>query len=585
MNEKIREKLSTLPDSPGSYQMLDKSGKIIYVGKAKNLKNRVRSYFIGAHNDKTTALVSNIDDINYIECENEKEAFLLEISLIKEHRPFYNILLMDDKTYPYIEYTKELNPRFVISRKLTKNNTRYFGPYINVTAAKKVLELINSLYKIRRCNTIPKKACIYYEINECSAPCINTHTKEYYENIYKSVRGLLNGTDNSVIQELKKEMAESSEKLNFENANRCKNLINSIKEMIVKQDVLLKDKIDADFYGVSYDDDSISISTIIVRNGKILLSKSDLLSYYLDLNDALYTYILNQYMILSDVKTIYIDKDYKNDLDYLLDDFNVIYPIKGAKHNLLKIANENATTQLNNKTKIKVDKNKIALKELSELINIDIPTNIESFDNSNLFGDNPVSSLIVYTNGKKNKKEYRKYKVKTVEGANDFETMKEVCYRRYKRLKDENKKLPNLILLDGGEIQVKACKEVLLSLDLSIDVAGLKKDINHETNTLIYNNMEYKLNKHSELYRFLFEIQEEVHRFAITFHRNLKEKSLFDSILDNIELIGDSTKNKLLNKYKTIENIYNASSAELKELGLNNKQIENIKNGLKDEFE
>ena len=253
MNDKIREKLNTLPDKPGSYQMLDSEGRIIYVGKAKNLKKRVRSYFIGAHNDKTTALVSKIDDFNYITTKNETEAYLLEISLIKEYEPFYNIALTDDKTYPYIEYTKEANPKLIITRNLNKKNTRYFGPYPNVISARETLELINRIYKIRRCKKLPNKPCIYYELGECSAPCINKISKEEYDKTYQEIKSFLNGTDRSIIQKLKKEMADYSEKMDFENAKKTRDLIRSIESTITKENVILKDKISVDIYGIKYD--------------------------------------------------------------------------------------------------------------------------------------------------------------------------------------------------------------------------------------------------------------------------------------------------------------------------------------------
>lgn len=584
MNDKIREKLKTLPDKPGSYQMYDKDGNIIYVGKAKNLKNRVRSYFVGAHNNKTEALVSKIDDFNYIVTNNETEAYLLEITLIKEHNPFYNISLTDDKTYPYIEFTKEKNPKLIITRHLSKNNNRFFGPYPSVYSARQTLELLNSIYKLRKCKNLPKKPCIYYEIGECSAPCINPISQEEYDKIYQEIKSFLNGTNTEVLQKLKQDMNEYSKNLDFEKAKKCRDLINSINETIIKESVILKDKTSVDVYGISYDDTYLSISIVLVRGGRVSFIKNEVFQYYFDLENSIETYITSYISNNITPHNIYVSNEYKDLFNLIVDDDIVVStPIKGAKKNLLDIAITNSETQLKNKTKIQLDKRREVLTELSTLLNIPIPKRIESFDNSNLFGDSPVSSCIVYIDGKKAPKEYRKYKVKTIVGANDYGTMVEVIRRRYQRLKDEGAPFPDLIIVDGGEIQIGAAKEALKSIGVDINVAGLKKDDNHDTNILIFENNEYPLDKHSKLYQFLFELQEEVHRFAITFHRSLKEKNDFSSILDNIDGIGEILKSNLLKTYKTIDNIIGASDDELKSLGLSTRAITALRNKLNEE--
>ena len=585
MNQKIEEKLKTLPDKPGSYQMLDKEGRIIYVGKAKNLKNRVRSYFVGAHNDKTTALVSKIDDFTYIVTKNETEAFLLEISLIKEYEPFYNIALTDDKTYPYIEFTKEKDPKLIITRKLSKKNSRYFGPYPNVIEARKTLELLNKLYKIRRCKTLPKKPCIYYEIGECSAPCIKPIKPEEYDRMYLEIKQFLNGTDRTIINILKEEMALYSSKMDFENAKKVRDTIKAIEETITKESVILKSKDSVDIYGIVADDNAVSISILLVRDGVITLQKNEVLPYYFDLEDAITTYISNYIDTNLTPDLIYVSSEYNELFKTFIDNKEIITPVRGQKRELLNIACDNALTQLKNKTKIQIDKRRKTLIELGELLNIPTPYRIESFDNSNIFGDSPVSSCIVYVDGKKSPKEYRKYRVKYVEGANDYKTMIEVVTRRYLRTLNEEFKKPDLILMDGGEIQINACKEALSNIGIDIKVAGMKKDDNHDTDTLIYEGKEYPLNKHSELYRLLFEIQEEVHRFAITFHRSVKEKNMFHSVLDEIDGIGDILKARLLKEYKTVDNIKNASIEELKSLGLNEKVISELKEKLQEEDE
>ncbi|MCB9498533.1 MAG: excinuclease ABC subunit C [Bacillales bacterium] len=581
MNDKIKEKLKNLPESPGSYQMIDKDGRIIYVGKAKNLKNRVRSYFIGAHNEKTTALVAKIDDINYIETLNEKEAFLLEISLIKKHNPFYNIDLTDDKTYPYIEYTEERNPKLIITRKLSPKNKRYFGPYPNVKEARDVLNLLNTLYKMRKCVTMPRKSCIYYDIGECRAPCIYPITTDEYDEIYKEIRSLLNGTDLSIMKKLKEEMAASSEKMDYENAKKMKDTIDAIKGTIIKQDILLKDKVDVDVFGISYDEDFLSITILYLRGGKIILSNSEVIPYYFDVSDALVDYINAYYKKNLSPQFIYASKEYEDIFSLSAKDSIFFSPIKGTKKNLLYTAKKNSETKLLNKNKTAKDARRKALEDLAELLSLPLLTRIESFDNSNLFGDSPVSSMVVYINGKKSPKEYRKYKIETVKEPNDFETMKEVVLRRYKNAKEDVFSLPDLILADGGIIQVRAIENALLSLKIdNIPVAGLKKDQNHDTSTIIYRDKEYSLDRHSSLYRLLFEIQEEVHRFAITFHRSLKEKNSFISILDNIDGIGETLKDRLLEKYKTIAAIKDANIEELKEIGLKDSAIKKLKEAL-----
>ena len=585
MNEKIREKLDTLPELPGSYQMLDENGTIIYVGKAKNLKNRVRSYFVGAHNNKTSALVSKIDDLRYIVTSNEREAFLLEISLIKEYNPFYNIDLTDDKTYPYIEFTNEKNPKLIVTRNLSKKNNRYFGPYTNVVAARKTMELLNQIYKLRKCNTVPKKTCIYYEMGECMAPCINEIKKEEYDKIYKEIKGLLYGNELSLITRLKEEMNMYSSFLDFENAKKTRDLIDDINKTLIRQDVVLKEKLDADIYGITYDESLLSLSLIYLRGGKIILSKNDIIPYYFDLEDAIINSIIKNYELIEPPKYIFIEKEYNSLIKDIIENTEAVSPLKGTKHNLLLMAKKNSEIALENKNKIQVDKKRLALIELSSLLNIPIPNRIESFDNSNLFGDSPVSSCVVYIGGRKAPKEYRKYHIKSIIGPNDYGTMREVTYRRYKRIKEENLPKPDLILIDGGETQVKACLESLKEIGLNINVAGMKKDDTHSTNTLIFKDNEYELNKHSSLFKFLFEVQEEVHRFAITFHRTIKEKSAFTSVLDEIKGVGESTKEKLLSKYKTIDAIKEASDKELKELGINDKTIISIKERLNEEIE
>jgi len=434
---------------------------------------------------------------------------------------------------------------------------------------------------MRKCTQLPKKSCIYYDLGECRAPCIHPITSEEYDEIYKEIRSLLNGTDLSILKKIKEEMAASSEKMDYENAKKAKDMINAIKGTIIKQDILLKDKVDVDVFGISYDEDFLSITILYLRGGKIILSNSEVIPYYFDVSDAIVDYISAYYKKNLAPQFIYADEEYEEIFSLAAKDSVYFSPKKGTKKNLLLTAKKNSETKLLNKNKTAKDERRKALEDLAELLSLPLLTRIESFDNSNLFGDSPVSSMVVYINGKKAPKEYRKYKIETVKEPNDFETMKEVVLRRYKKAKEDTSSLPNLILADGGIIQVRAIENALLSLEIdNIPVAGLKKDPNHDTSTIIYRDKEYPLNRHSSLYHLLAEIQEEVHRFAITFHRSLKEKNSFISILDSIEGIGETLKGRLLEKYKTIIAIKDAPIEELKEIGLKDRTIEKLKEAL-----
>ena len=381
-------------------------------------------------------------------------------------------------------------------------------------------------------------------------------------------------------------MKEKSDSLDFEGAKKIRDLIQDIENTLIKQDVMLKDKTDVDVFGISYDNEYLSLSIVYLRGGKIILSKNNVVPYFFDMEDTILQLIYSNYQGDQYPKNIFIDKEYISLLDSIKDKALISSPIKGAKHRLLLMAKENSLIALKNKNKIQIDKKREVLIELSKLLNIEIPNRIESFDNSNLFGDSPVSSCVVYINGKKAPKEYRKYKIKDVVGPNDYATMREVVYRRYKRLLEEEKPLPDLILMDGGETQVNACLEMLSYLNInSIKVAGLKKDNTHTTNAIVYDSKEYELDRHSNLYKFLSDIQEEVHRFAITFHRSLKTKESFESILDTIPGIGEITKIKLLKEFKTIKDIKEASFSDLKKCGLKDGVIETLKSKLSEEEE
>ncbi len=571
MNEEIKLKLELLPDQPGCYLMKDINGTIIYVGKAKNLKNRVRSYFHGAHNAKTTKLVSEIDNFDYIICASNKESFVLEINLIKQYDPKYNIMLKDDKTYPYIALTNEKNPRLIVTREARKRNfARYFGPYPNVKAARLTCNLLNELFPLRKCRIIPKKECLYYHLKQCLAPCINKDEIDY-SNYKKKIIDFLNGKTTDVIKLLEEKMNEASLKLEFEKAMYYRDQINSINSTVDKQKIDLNNNINADYIGTYIKDDNLAIHILMMRNGVIIGNYSSIIPIINDVIETFNSFISQYYELNVVPKEIFLEEKY-NDLDLAtILNTKFINPQKGQKVEVLDMALENAKKDL--ETRFLMKQNKAlrdisTIEELGKILNINTPYTIESFDNSNLFGEYPISALVVYKNGRPAPSLFRKYHVKTVKGANDYETMKEVVYRRYLRLSMEDKSMPDLILMDGGAIQVHACLEVLKSLNLNIPVAGIQKDEHHKANVLYYNDQEIQISKNSQVYLLLANISQKVHDFAISFFRSVKAKGLFSSRLDGISGLGKARKEKLLKKFITIDAIKKASVDDIVNIGI-----------------
>ena len=571
MNEEIKLKLELLPDQPGCYLMKDINGTIIYVGKAKNLKNRVRSYFHGVHNAKTTKLVSEIDNFDYIICASNKESFVLEINLIKQYDPKYNIMLKDDKTYPYIALTNEKNPRLIVTREARKRNfARYFGPYPNVKAARLTCNLLNELFPLRKCRIIPKKECLYYHLKQCLAPCINKDEIDY-SNYKKKIIDFLNGKTIDVIKLLEEKMNEASLKLEFEKAMYYRDQINSINSTVDKQKIDLNNNINADYIGTYIKDDNLAIHILMMRNGVIIGNYSSIIPIINDVIETFNSFISQYYELNVVPKEIFLEEKY-NDLDLAtILNTKFINPQKGQKVEVLDMALENAKKDL--ETRFLMKQNKAlrdisTIEELGKILNINTPYTIESFDNSNLFGEYPISALVVYKNGRPAPSLFRKYHVKTVKGANDYETMKEVVYRRYLRLSMEDKSMPDLILMDGGAIQVHACLEVLKSLNLNIPVAGIQKDEHHKANVLYYNDQEIQISKNSQVYLLLANISQKVHDFAISFFRSVKAKGLFSSRLDGISGLGKARKEKLLKEFITIDAIKKASVDDIVNIGI-----------------
>ena len=540
----FKEKLALVPELPGSYQMKDSDGNIIYVGKAKNLYNRVNSYFVGKQNNKTTKLVSQIRDIQYIITSSEVEAFILEINLIKKYDPKYNILLTDDKTYPYIVLTKEKNPKLIYTRDIKKTKGKVYGPYPNSKAAKDTVDLLNRIYPLRKCNHIPKKECLYYHIGQCLGPCIKTVDQELYQNIEKKITNILKGNVKEEIKTLEILMQEASIKLDFEKAIQYRELINSLNVISEKQKMEGLNQ-DLDAFAYYCDDEYISIQVFHLRNGK-MIERNGYLYQKTNPIDQFQEFIIQFYLLQNNPlpKNIYISD---GDIELLSETLNhkIQIPKIGQNLQLIKLVQENAKqkiTELIQKQELEYQKTTKVMEELSNLLNLDNISVIEAFDNSNINGASAVSAMVSFVDGKPNKKGYRKYRVKTVEGANDAATMYEIVTRRYSKITN----YPDLIVMDGGSIQVNSCLNALKDLNINIPVCGLVKDDNHKTNNLLYNDEIIEINKSSNLFRLLTQIQDEVHRFAITYFHNTHSKNLFSSQLDEIKGIGKVKKTQIL---------------------------------------
>ena len=564
----IKKKLSLVPNKPGCYQMKNKDGIIIYVGKAKKLKNRLSSYFRGNHTGKTKKLVSEIVDFEYIVVDSETEALILELNLIKKYDPKYNILLRDDKSYPYIEFKTDGVPKLEVVRNINRKKTKdkLFGPYPNVTAARNTVNLLNRIYPLRKCNTYPKKPCLYYHIGQCLGYCNNDIEEEKINEMKNEILSFLRGNDEIVINKLTKEMHIESGKLNFEKAKELKEMIEYIKYVLQGQKVELKDNIDRDVFGYYVEKGYISIQVFFIRGGKILERVSKIFPMIDDEYDELTRFIVKFYdKNLIKPKEIFIPQILDETILEDVLDLKVVKPLKGVKKALVDLASENAKTQLNQKFElIKKDEEKtvIAQEELRTILNLPILSRIEIFDNAHLFGTYNVSGMVVYIDGVPSKNDYRKYKI-SVDKNDDYGTMREVIYRRYFKVLVEDLTKPDLIIVDGAKGQINVALDVINSLGLSIPIVGLKKDNKHTTSALIFNNKEIEIDKRSNLFYLLERMQDEVHEFTINYHKQLRSKGSLESILESVEGIGNKRKIELLKKYKTITKMKEASLEEL----------------------
>lgn len=590
--DNIKAKLTLVPHKPGCYQMLNKNKEIIYVGKAKDLHKRLRSYFSGSHDAKTTRMLMDVVTFEYIVTTTEVEAFLLELNYIKEYRPQYNILLMDDKTYPYICFIDEENPKLVYTRDIKKftrrTGNKVFGPFPNVKACRDLVEVLNKIYPFRKCNQIPKKSCLYFDMGQCLAPCINNIKKEDYIDYIESAQKVLNGSDKELINKLNDKMIEASNNLEFEKAIEYRNIINNINTISEKQSIIINDGVSRDVLGFYEHDGIVSIQLFHMRYGKIIERTCEVFDIYDNLNEIIVSYIYQFYDSKSNVHPYELLIPYLEGYEIVSEllGLRINIPVKGTKKKLVELANNNAKESLEhslNLRKLKLSKTKEPLIELSKMLNIEYPKRIELFDNSNIQGASAVSAMVSYVDGMPSRKDYRKYKVKTVEGADDYHTMIEVLTRRYKRLKEENQVMPNLLIVDGGKIQVKAAKNVLNDLGITnIDIIGLQKDDNHKTDSIITSNLdEVKIDKKSNIFLLLEAMQDEVHRFAITFFKQTHTKNTLTSILDGIKGIGKARKKILHENFKSIEEMINAPIEKYKAIGFSKDIAINLKETLK----
>lgn len=582
----FKEKLALLPSKPGCYIHKDKNGNVIYVGKAKNLKKRVSSYFNKIHTGKTKALVDNINDFEYIVTNSEIESFILEINLIKKYSPKYNILLKDDKTYPYIELTNEKYPRVKIIRTKTRKKTKskLFGPFPNVVSARKTVDLINRIYPLRKCNTLKKDLCLYYHINECLGYCKYNISKEQIDLMIKEITEVLNGNYKEITKKLEEEMFKESENLNYEKALELKKMIEDVKTTISKQIVVSNVKYNFDVFGYYVKDNYLSIETLFIREGIIIGRVHKIFDITDEINDVYLRYITNFYEKYELPKEIIIQDENAISLLSIYLNTKVNCPKKGDIKHILDMAINNAEIYLNEKLEIVKKDLKIkkeVLEKLKSLLNLTSLKRIDLFDNSHLFGTYYVGCMVVYEDLEPNKNLYRKYKI-SLDVKDDLSAIKEVIYRRYYRMLLDKEVYPDLIIIDGGSLQVKVVVEVLNSLGLSIKVIGLKKDDKHKTNIIVDDNLnEISIKQDNHLFLYLTKMQDEVHRFAISFHRDLKSKGSLESVLSNVSGLGDKRRTALLKKYGSLKKIEEASIDELKSI-IPEEIAKNLKKYLKE---
>jgi excinuclease ABC subunit C len=608
--EAIKHKLALLPEQPGCYLMKNREGTIIYVGKAKVLRNRVRSYFTGSHNVKTQVLVSEIVDFEYIVTGSNMEALILECNLIKKYHPRYNVLLKDDKSFPYIKITHETHPKLEVTRRVLKDKAKYFGPYPNAFAAQQTKKLLDRLYPLRKCGVLPDKVCLYYHIGQCVAPCEYEVHQETYDKMVGEISRFLNGGHDEIKQDLTRKMQEAAEELNFERAKELRDHIISIDALMEKQKITTTDAVDRDVFGYAVSKGWMCVQIMYMRQGKLIERHASMFPYYGEAYGDFLTFVTQYYSENPAVpKEIFLpaeesDEDAaaageaaaaepvpegaeeelsaepKTDVKEALESWlkvKVHTPQRGLKRKMVAMACDNAKVALDEKFRLAArdeERTIKAVENLGEWLGIGTVRRIEAFDNSNIQGSDPVSAMVVFTDGKPDRKEYRKYKIRTVKGPDDYETMREVIRRRYERVLKEGLPQPDLIVMDGGRGQMSAAIDILENeLGLYIPVCGLVKDVKHKTAQLLMGEPTevVPLPRDSQEFYLLQRIQEEVHRFAITFHRETRAKSMIVSQLDAIPGIGEKRRKALLKHFGSLKKIKEAEVSDFKPLGIGEK--------------
>lgn len=582
--QRIKNKLNVVPMEPGCYLMKDRNDQVIYVGKAKKLRNRLRSYFTGAHDAKTTRLVGEIRHFEFIVTSSETESLLLELNLIKQYQPRYNILLKDDKSYPFIKITKEKYPRLLVTRTVKQGTGKYFGPYPNAYSAQETKKLLDRIYPYRKCDKMPDKLCLYYHIGQCLGPCVYDVDLSKYAQMTKEITDFLNGEDKTILKSLEERMLTASESLDFERAKEYRDLIQHIQNLTNKQKIMSSDKTIRDVFGYSVDKGWMCIQVFFIRQGNMIKRDTTMIPLQQTEEEEFYTFIgqfysLNQHIL---PKEVHVPRNLDKEMIQSVVDTKIVQPARGPKKEMVDLAAHNAKVSLNNKFElISRDESRTikAIEELGTQMGIQTPIRIEAFDNSNIQGVDPVSAMVTFIDGKPDKKNYRKYKIKTVKGPDDYKSMREVVRRRYSRVLNEGLPLPDLIIVDGGKGHMNGVIDVLQNeLGLDIPVAGLQKNDKHQTSELLYGASAeiVPLKKNSQAFYLLHRIQDEVHRFAITFHRQTRQKTGLKSILDDIDGIGSKRKTLLLHSFGSIKKMKEATLEDFKNLGIPENVAKNL---------
>lgn len=592
MNETLRAKLQLLPSNPGVYLMKDIRGSVIYVGKAKVLKHRVRSYFTGSHDRKTQLMVANVADFEYIVTDTVVEALVLECNLIKQYSPQFNIMLRDDKTYPYIKLTNETHPRLEIVRRVQKDKAKYFGPYPNATSATETKKLLERLYPLRKCKTLKKKVCLYYHIGQCLAPCEFPVEPETYADMTKEITSFLGGGHKLVQDQLRQKMLVEAELLHFERAKELRDLIAHIDRVMEAQKITVNDHIDRDVFGFHAEKGLLCVQVFYVRSGKLIERTVNIQPHYSEPHEDFMSFVEQFYYSHAEVpREILLPQGVNSEVLENWLEARCVHPQKGAKRQLVDLASENARLALSERLRLMerdMDRTLGAVIQLGETLAIPMPRRIESFDNSNIQGTDPVAAMVVFQDGKPARQEYRKYKIKSVQGPDDYESMREVIRRRYTRVLRDHLPLPDLVVIDGGKGQLAAAMDVLENeLDLDIPVCGLAKDDRHKTSQLFFRDEEapIELNRHSQAFYLLERIQEEVHRYAITFHRQTRRKTGFSSVLEDIPGVGEQRRKLLLKKFGSLTAVLNADLTAFKVIGIGEKLALQIQAHLRDQHQ